>query len=76
MKQLKHTKSVKEYTHRLNKDRLAEMDQIREPQDETALSVQGNKVNRGKSLTNLKPSHNTISYLKNSNLSQYMLPTD
>ena len=39
------------------------------------LSIKGNAVNRGKSMTNLKPSQdamNTMEALRNSTLSQYM----
>ena len=64
MKQLKHTKSVKEYSHKFNRDKLDGGDQLREPQEEDTLSIRGNQVNRGKSLTVLKPSHNTIADLK------------
>ena len=73
-------KSVKEYTHPKTRDKI---EYIEDPlanfesmaNMDSMLSVKGNAVNRGKSMTNLKPSQNAMNTMvenRNSTLSQYM----
>ena len=62
-KTLKQTKSVKEYNHPKNKERLDyegedPLNNIESMANmgDSKLTIKGNAVNRGKSMTNLKPS--------------------